>query len=154
MGAPQHLERDRFAFGHYQSDRSILLGIKQEESASWSSGKPQVTVAHHNFSSSSNQPDLSISLLTTHQSGNPRRRCCWIEAVISLFCPTVVPRRSRDSVSGDVSFRRPPVELFIVTMHSWAQLRHTKSGFHPTKSMSYWPKLYHDVFDASAHAFK
>ena len=37
---------------------------------------------------------------------------------------------SRDSVSGDVSFHRPAVELLVVTMHIRAQLRDTKSGFH------------------------
>ena len=33
----------------------------------------------------------------------------------------LVPKRSRDSVSGDVSFRRPAVELLVVTMHSRAE---------------------------------
>ena len=72
---------------------------------------------------------------------------------MSLYCTTVVPKRSRDSVSDDVSFRRPAKELLVVTMHSWAQLRHTTSGFHPTQSTSYWLKCCHDVFDASTHAF-
>ena len=51
-------------------------------------------------------------------------------------------------------FADPRWNLLVVKMHSWAQLRHTKSEFHPSKSTSYWLKLYHDAFDASAHAFK
>ena len=97
---------------------------------SWSSSKPQVRVALHNFSSSSNQRALSISLRTAHQPGHARRRCYWIGAVMSLYCTTVVPKSSRDSVSGAISFRTPAVELRVVTIHSWGQLRHTKNESH------------------------
>ena len=38
--------------------------------------------------------------------------------VLTILLLTVVPKRSRDSVSGDVSFHRPAVELLVVTMHS------------------------------------
>ena len=67
-----------------------------------------------------------------------------------MYFSTVVPKRSRDSVSDDVAFRRPAVEL-LVTMHGWALPCHTKSGFRKPSSTSYWLKLYHDVFDASTH---
>ena len=43
-----------------------------------------------------------------------------------MYCTTVVPKRSRDSVSDDVAFRRPAVELLVVTMHGWALPCHPK----------------------------
>ena len=43
---------------------------------------------------------------------------CAIGAVLTILLLTVLPKRSRDSVSGDVLFRRPVVELLFVTMHS------------------------------------
>ena len=49
-----------------------------------------------------------------------------IGAVAQLYCTAVVPKRSRDSVSDDVAFRRPAVELLVVTMHGWALSYHTK----------------------------
>ena len=54
-------------------------------------------------------------------------------------------------MSDDVAFRRPAVELLVVTMHGWALPCHTKIGFQKPSSTRYWLKLYHDVFDASAH---
>ena len=54
-------------------------------------------------------------------------------------------------MSDDVAFRRPAVELLVVTMHGWALPCHTKSGFRTPSSTSYWLKFYHDVFDASAN---
>ena len=69
-----------------------------------------------------------------------------------MYCTTtVVPERSRDSVSGDVAFLRPAVELLVVTIHGWALPCHTKGGFRTPSSTSYWLKFYHDVFDASAN---
>ena len=104
----------------------------------------------HNLSSSSHQRVLSISLRTAHERGDARRRCYSIGAVAHCTA-TVVPKRSRDSVSDDVAFRRPAVELLVVTMHGWALPCHTKSGLRTPSSTSYWLKLYHDVFDASAN---
>ena len=54
-------------------------------------------------------------------------------------------------MSDDIAFRRPAVDLLIVTMHIWALPCHTKSGFRKPSSTSYGLKLYHDVFDARAH---
>ena len=48
-------------------------------------------------------------------------RRCLIGAVLTMmlyYCTIIVPKRLRDSVSGDVSFRIPTVELLVVTMHS------------------------------------
>ena len=78
------------------------------------------SLLHHNFSSLASQRDLSISLWTADQASK--------HAVPPLLhwrsCEdTVVPKRSRDSVSGDVSFRRPAVELLVVTMRSWVSHR-------------------------------
>ena len=56
---------------------------------------------------------------------------------IVLYYCTVVPKRSRDSVSDDVAFRRPAVELLAATMHGWALPCHTKSGFRTPPSTSY-----------------
>ena len=64
---------------------------------------------------------------------------------------TVVPKRSRDSVSDDAAFRRPAVELLVVTMQGWALPCHTKRGFRTPSSASYCLKFYLDVFDASAN---
>ena len=83
------------------------------------------------MSSFSHQHDLSISLRTAHERGHARRRCYWIEAGGALYCTTVVSKRSSDIVSGDVEFRRPAVELLVVTMHSWAQPCHTKRVTRP-----------------------
>ena len=56
---------------------------------------------------------------------------CSVGAVLTrmLFnCNIVLPKRSRDNVPGDISFRRPAMELLIVTMHSWAQPCHTTNS--------------------------
>ena len=113
--------------------------------------KSQMRRDVHNLSSSSHQRVLSISLRTAHERGGARRRCYSIGAVAQLYCTAVVPKRSRDSVTDDVAFRRPAVELLVITMHSWALPCHTKSGFRTPSSTSYWLKLCHDVFDASAN---
>ena len=90
-------------------------------------------------------------LRTVHQPGHARRRCYCIEAVVSLYWTTEVSKMSRDSVSGDVSFHRPAVELLVVTMHIRAQLRDTKSGFHRSILRVIGGNFTAIFFNASAH---
>ena len=68
------------------------------------------------------------------------------------FDDTVVPKRSRDSVSGDVSFRRPAVELLVVTVYSWALPCHTKTSKRPGRSTSFELKFEGGVLGVSAHS--
>ena len=67
-----------------------------------------------------------------------------------MYC-CVVPKWSRDRVSGDVSFRRPAVELHVATMRSRAQACHRKSARRRPIRSRCGLKFFQGVLDASAH---
>ena len=54
-------------------------------------------------------------------------------------------------MSGDVSFRRPAVELLVVTMHSWALPCHTKRANRPGRSTRFELKFWGGVLHVSGH---
>ena len=71
---------------------------------------------------------MSISLRTADQPGK--------DAVLPLLdwrnfdddVTVVLPKKPRDIVSGDVSFRTPAVKILVVNMYTSAQRCHTKSA--------------------------
>ena len=116
--------------------------INYRRVTSWSSSKPQMGVAHYNeyhFLTSA-RPEHTAANCTPTWSRTASLLLDWSSD--ALYCTTVVPKRSRDSVSDDVAFRRPAVELLVVTMHSWALPCHTKRAKRLGRSTSFRPEIW------------
>ena len=110
---------------------------------SWSGCKENISRQHHNFSGSPNQCELSISLWTADQPGDMQYRRCSIGAALDDVITVVLyycsPQKVVWSSVWDVSFRRPAVELLVVTMHRRAQPCHTKSAsLRPNRWVMAW----------------